>query len=70
MRYSGIYSPNSQYRGYATVRYSKLRGFPQMANCCENKSCEIDAMRDSHGRVLWIVFAINTVMFFSALLAY
>ncbi|MBU2809001.1 cation transporter, partial [Acidithiobacillus ferrooxidans F221] len=25
-----------------------------MANCCENKSCEIDAMRDSHGRVLWI----------------
>jgi hypothetical protein len=41
-----------------------------MANCCENKSCEIDAMRDSHGRVLWIVFAINTVMFFSALLAY
>ena len=35
-----------------------------MANCCENKSCEIDAMRDSHGRVLWIVFAINAAMFF------
>ncbi|MHB8237638.1 MAG: hypothetical protein ACYDDD_09260 [Acidithiobacillus ferrivorans] len=35
-----------------------------MANRCEDKSCEMDAMRDSHGRVLWIVLAINAVMFF------
>lgn len=35
-----------------------------MANCCENKSCEISAMRSSHGRVLWIVLAINAGMFF------
>lgn len=35
-----------------------------MANCCENKSCEITAMRRSHSRVLWIVLAINTAMFF------
>lgn len=34
-----------------------------MSNCCENKSCEITAMRESHGRVLWIVLAINAVMF-------
>ena len=35
-----------------------------MASCCENKSCEIEALRASHGRVLWIVLAINAVMFF------
>jgi cation diffusion facilitator family transporter len=34
-----------------------------MASCCENKSCEIEALRASHGRVLWIVLAINAVMF-------
>ena len=34
-----------------------------LASCCEDKSCEITAMRDSHGRVLWIVLAINAVMF-------
>jgi cation diffusion facilitator family transporter len=34
-----------------------------MANCCEEKSCEIVALRESHGRVLWIVLAINAVMF-------
>jgi len=34
-----------------------------MSNCCEDKSCEIDAMRQSHGRVLWIVLAINAAMF-------
>jgi cation diffusion facilitator family transporter len=39
----------------------KLR---QMANCCEDKGCEITAMRANHGRVLWIVLFINTVMFF------
>jgi cation diffusion facilitator family transporter len=35
-----------------------------MTNCCEDKSCEITAMRESHGRVLWIVLFINAVMFF------
>jgi len=34
-----------------------------MANCCEDKSCEVTALRESHGRVLWIVLAINTLMF-------
>ncbi|OAI12736.1 cation transporter [Methylomonas lenta] len=35
-----------------------------MTNCCENKSCELTAMRQSHSRVLWIVLVINTAMFF------
>ena len=35
-----------------------------MTNCCENKSCEITAIRQSHSRILWIVLVINTVMFF------
>ena len=35
-----------------------------MAGCCEDKSCELSAMRKSHGRVLWIVLAINAVMSF------
>jgi cation diffusion facilitator family transporter len=34
-----------------------------MASCCEDKSCEITAMRESHGRVLWIVLVINALMF-------
>ena len=34
-----------------------------MADCCEDKACEITAMRESHGRVLWIVLFINAVMF-------
>jgi cation diffusion facilitator family transporter len=34
-----------------------------MADCCEEKSCAITAMRESHGRVLWIVLLINAVMF-------
>lgn len=34
-----------------------------MANCCEDKSCEISLMRESHGRVLWIVLLINAAMF-------
>ena len=25
-----------------------------MASCCEDKSCEIIAMRERHGRALWI----------------
>jgi len=35
-----------------------------MASCCEDKGCEITAMRQSHGRILWIVLAINASMFF------
>ena len=34
-----------------------------MANCCEDKGCEITALRENHGRVLWIVLVINAVMF-------
>jgi len=34
-----------------------------MADCCENKACEITALRDSQARVLWIVLSINAVMF-------
>ena len=34
-----------------------------MTSCCEDKSCEITAMRENHGRVLWIVLGINAMMF-------
>lgn len=34
-----------------------------MASCCEDKSCEVSALRESHSRVLWIVLCINAVMF-------
>ena len=34
-----------------------------MASCCEDKSCEVTALRESHSRVLWIVLAINAAMF-------
>jgi cation diffusion facilitator family transporter len=34
-----------------------------MKSCCEDKSCEIAALRDSHGRVLKAVLIINAVMF-------
>ncbi|MBV6323746.1 cation diffusion facilitator family transporter [Duganella violaceipulchra] len=34
-----------------------------MANCCEDKICEIDAMRERHGMVLWIVLVVNALMF-------
>jgi Co/Zn/Cd efflux system component len=34
-----------------------------MPTCCEDKSCEVDALRASHSRVLWAVLAINAVMF-------
>jgi len=34
-----------------------------MTNCCEGKSCEIDGMRERHGRVLWVVLIVNAVMF-------
>lgn len=34
-----------------------------MASCCEDKSCEVSALRESHSRVLWIVLYINAAMF-------
>lgn len=34
-----------------------------MASCCEDKSCEIDALREKHSRVLKIVLVINAAMF-------
>ncbi len=34
-----------------------------MANCCEDKSCEITVLREKHSRVLKIVLAINAAMF-------
>ena len=34
-----------------------------MATCCEDKACEVTALRESHGRVLWIVLGINALMF-------
>lgn len=34
-----------------------------MASCCEDKGCEVSALRESHSRVLWAVLAINAVMF-------
>jgi cation diffusion facilitator family transporter len=34
-----------------------------MPSCCEDKSCEVAALRESHARVLWIVLALNAAMF-------
>ena len=34
-----------------------------MASCCEDKGCEITALRDKHRRVLIIVLVINATMF-------
>jgi hypothetical protein len=38
-------------------------GWKTMAHCCEDKRCEIVALRAKHRRVLWIVLLINAVMF-------
>ncbi|MGF6880259.1 cation diffusion facilitator family transporter [Paraburkholderia sp. MM5477-R1] len=34
-----------------------------MANCCEDKSCEVNILRENHSRVLWLVLGINAGMF-------
>jgi cation diffusion facilitator family transporter len=34
-----------------------------MASCCEDTRCDITAMQERHGHVLWIVLVINAVMF-------
>ena len=35
-----------------------------MSSCCDNKSCELDALHTNQGRVLKWVLAINLAMFF------
>ena len=34
-----------------------------MPGCCEDKACEISALRERQGRVLWAVLGINAAMF-------
>ena len=34
-----------------------------MTSCCEDKACEVTALRKDHARVLWIVLFINAAMF-------
>ena len=34
-----------------------------MTDCCQDKECEVAALRESHGKVLWAVLAINAIMF-------
>jgi cation diffusion facilitator family transporter len=34
-----------------------------MGSCCEDKSCEVTALRERHAKVLWIVLALNAAMF-------
>ena len=34
-----------------------------MGDCCESKSCDLGALRERQGRVLWIVLAVNALMF-------
>ena len=33
-----------------------------MARCCEDESCQVASLRESHGRVLWIVLGINALI--------
>jgi cation diffusion facilitator family transporter len=35
-----------------------------VTHCCEDKACEITALRERHARVLWVVLIINAIMFF------
>lgn len=34
-----------------------------MKTCCDDKSCDLAVLRERHARVLWIVLAINGLMF-------
>jgi Co/Zn/Cd efflux system component len=47
---------------FTALRQADLES--KVVNCCQDKRCEITAMRANHARVLWIVLAINSVMFF------
>lgn len=40
-----------------------MRKILRMSSCCEDKACEVTALRESHWRVLCVVLCINTVMF-------
>lgn len=40
-----------------------------MADCCNDKACEIDALRSRQGSILKIVLGINAVMFIVELIA-
>ena len=39
------------------------RGYGSLDNCCQDKSCELEALRGHQSKVLWIALAINGVMF-------
>jgi cation diffusion facilitator family transporter len=34
-----------------------------MDNCCQDKACELDSLRESQSRILWLVLGINSGMF-------
>jgi hypothetical protein len=34
-----------------------------MTSCCDDKSCEMTALRERHARTLYVVLAINAVIF-------
>ena len=40
-----------------------------MADCCNDKACEIEALQDRQSSILKIVLGINAVMFFVELIA-
>lgn len=40
-----------------------------MGNCCHDKGCALDALRERQGRILRIVLAINVVLFLTELVA-
>ena len=40
-----------------------------MSSCCEDKSCEVTALKERHANVLWFVLAINAVMFLVEIVA-
>ncbi len=40
-----------------------------MDDCCQNKEAELTALRDQQSRVLWLVLAINGVMFLVEIVA-
>ena len=42
---------------------------PRMADCCENKSCVLDALRERQSATLKVVLVINAVMFVVELIA-
>lgn len=40
-----------------------------MGDCCQNKACELETLHKQQSKVLWIVLAINAVMFLVELAA-